>query len=661
MIYFRLPPLKARQKIPAVNAGVKRGIVSYIIAENISHAFGAQGVLKEISFQIGESDRIGLVGPNGGGKTTLMRILAGLLEPSVGRAVQRKGLRIGYLPQVPPDMGESTVHDAMLEVFAQLRSMEGELHELAADLAGKDLKRYGALLARFEALGGYGYHTRIEQVLTALGLGQELWSHPLSKLSGGQRTRAYLASLLLQEPDLLMLDEPTNHLDLEAVEWLEYWLNSFKGSLVVVSHDRYLLDHATEYTWELAFGRMETFRGAYSRYVTQKEERQAERLRQWEADQEHIGKTREFIARHMAGQRSKEAKGRLKRLERFLRDEAVDRPRELRTIKVELSTDRRSGDIVARAEGLGVGFNPERPLLKVDELVAERGDRVAIVGANGVGKTTLLRTLLGQVEPLEGIFRLGSQVRVGYLSQAQDDLDPAATVLDALLEADPKCKVERARSLLGSLLLAGDDVFKRIGNLSGGERSRVVLARLMLKKANLLALDEPTNHLDIPSTEIIQDVLSRFEGTILLVSHDRFLIEAVATHIWALEDGTVHCILGGWEEYLRWREERRGARGGGDGVLQERQERKAQYRETRRRSNLIQRFRRRHEELEAEIEKVEGELADIGQKISRAGLVGDLDSIERLGVQYQQREALLKDLWDEWERVSEDLERESRT
>ncbi len=634
--------------------------MSLIIAENVGHAYGDHEVFRDVSFRVAESDRIGLVGPNGEGKTTLLRVIAGLLESTAGDVHRRRGLRIGYLPQDPPPLEGTTVHQTMLDVFADLRRMERELHDIAGRMEGDAglLKRYGEIQAEMEALGGYDYSTRIEQVLTGLAFEREMWDRPLSQLSGGQRTRAYLGTLLLREPDVLLLDEPTNHLDLDSTEWLEHWLGSFRGALIVVSHDRYLLDRVTTKTWEVAFRRLEPYRGAYSKYLVLRQARFSERMKAWEAQQAYIRQTEEFIRIHIAGQRTREAQGRRKRLERFLRDDAIERPQTHRAISLDIPACRRTGDMVLLGTHLEVGYDPAVPLLRIDELELVRGQRVAVVGANGAGKTTLLRTLLGELELLSGTLRHGANVQIGYLSQTHANLDPQSAALDVVRAASGERTSKRARSVLGRLLLSGDDVFKRINELSGGQRSRVALARLVALGANVLMLDEPTNHLDIPSTEVVQDALKRFDGTTIFVSHDRYLIEALATHVWAIDGQQFHCITGNWQAYLQWRSERRGAAGlpGDDETGRSKRERKAQYRQDRKRANERRRLRRRLDELEAEIEAIEEDLAKLNQGISDAADAGQVETLRELSKEHQQKSARLKMLWDEWEQVGEKLE-----
>ena len=609
--------------------------------------------------RLAAADRIGVVGPNGQGKTTLLRIIGDLLEPTSGQIHRRRGLRTGYLPQDPPALGGATVHDAMLEVFADLQVLEERLSELAGAMAGDpaDAKRYADAQHEFETRGGYDYARRIEQVLDGLAFPRDLWDRPLNQLSGGQRTRAYLAALLLKDPDVLMLDEPTNHLDLDCIEWLEYWLRSFGGALLAVSHDRYFLDNATTTTWDVSFSAVETYRGSYSTFIAKRDQRYTERLARWQGQQDTIARTQDFIDRNIAGQRTKEAQGRRTRLERFIRDEAVSKPRAPQDIHLAIPPGPRTGDMVLRATDLAVGYAADEPLIAVERLDIERGQRIAIVGGNGVGKTTLIRTLLGDLAPLAGAVELGANVRPGYVSQTHAEIDPDVTALHAVQTATLGCTLERARSVLGSLLLGGDDGVKKVSELSGGQRSRVVMARLAVTGANLLVLDEPTNHLDIPSTEIMQEALQKFDGTVIFVSHDRYLVQAAATHIWAIEAGQLRTILGGWEAYLQWRAAaRQAAAAPAQPDRSDKTARMADYRQARKQANLLQRLQRRHEQLENEIDIVEKALAELNDAISTAGEAGDIALIEELGAQYQQTASRLKTLWDEWEHVGEQLE-----
>ena len=637
--------------------------MSLLVATHLGKFYGGHDVFQDLSCRIEHGDRIGLVGPNGEGKSTLLRVLAGLEAPSAGEVHRKQGLRIGYLPQDPPDLEGQTLWEMMLDAVADLRRMEAELNALAEAMAAGDeraLARYSALQEAFERRGGYAYEARIRSVLHGLGFRPDQYHQPVHLLSGGQRTRALLASLLLQEPDLLLLDEPTNHLDLEALEWLEDWLVQFPGSLVVVAHDRYFLDKVTNRIWELAFGRLETYRGNYSAYLRQREERYRARLKQWEQQQAFIRRTEEFIRRNIAGQRSREARGRRTRLQRFLETEAIEKPREHRQVRFHIQPRFPSGQLVFETHNLVVGYDPERPLLRVPDVVVRRGERVAIVGPNGVGKTTLVRTLIGDLPPLQGTVRRGEGVRVGYISQTHANLDPEATVLETLLAARRHLDVERGRTVLGRFLFQGDDVFKKVRELSGGQRTRLLLACLAVQQPNTLVLDEPTNHLDLPTQEILQNVLQTFEGTVIFVSHDRYLIQALATHVWAVTEGTVVPLLGAWDAYLRWREAQATAAKARANRSRAQAERERQRAERRARK-ARERLQEQQAEVEARIERLEARLADLATAIDAASRDGALDKVRRLSEEYQAVEQRLHTLWQEWERLVQILDTAEET
>ena len=632
--------------------------MSIVTGSNVGRSYGDFDVFKNVQFSIEHGDRIGLVGPNGEGKTTLLRLLAGVDEPTVGAIHYKNGLRVGYLPQDPPALADKTLWQSMLDVFADVRQMEAELNALSADLSdGETLKQYSALQVEFERREGYTYETRIRTVLSGLGFVEEEYAQPLDQLSGGQKTRSLLARLLLDAPDLLLLDEPTNHLDVYAVEWLESFLQTFKGALVVVSHDRYFLDATTGRTWEMAYGVLETYRGHYSHYVRQREERYAFRLKQWNEQREYIEKTEDFIRRHIAGQRTKEAQGRRTRLQRFLRDEAIEKPQRAEQIRVRLNPPKRSGDIVLSFSDVGVGY--DEPLVRVPDMELRRGMRVAIVGPNGAGKTTLVRSILGELDVLEGEVKNGANVELGYLSQAHDYFDSLQDVLGAVRQVKPQVPSEQVRSLLGSFLFKGDDVFKCIGELSGGQRSRVALARLAMLEVNVLVLDEPTNHLDIASQEVLEDVLRHFDGTFLLVSHDRYLVQALATHVWALEEGVLYVLEGGWHQYTAWRSARQEAAAVAAGAT--RQDHREAQREARRERKQREKMEARQRAVEGEISGLEEQMEALSADIGKAGEEQDLDAVRTLGEQYAQLEAASQALWEEWEELASALEEETLT
>ncbi len=633
--------------------------MSELVATGLGKFYGSLDVFQGVDGRIEAGDRIGFVGLNGTGKTTLLRILAGVEQPSAGEIARRRGLTVGYLPQDPPPAGGMTLLAAMLQVFAPLLRQEAALARLAhelADAAARGAPEYEELLdayghaeIAFEAAGGYTYDTRIRQVLGGLGFNEAEHHKELAYLSGGERTRALLAQLILTEPDLLLLDEPTNHLDLEAVEWLEETLLRWRGSLVVVAHDRYFLDKVATRMWDLEFGRLQHYNGNYSAYFRQREERHERQNKEWEAQQEYIAETEEFIRRNLAGQRTREAQGRRTRLQRFLRDEAIERPLEQKHMRLRLTTHIRSGDLVLATKDLAVGY--DRPLFRSPDVEIRRGDRVALIGPNGAGKTTLLKTILGQLQPLSGVIRFGAAVHPGYLAQAQAGLQPEQSVLDAILDVK-NLPLADARNYLGQFLFSGDDVFKPIGSLSGGQRSRVALARLTLQGANFLLLDEPTNHLDIASQEILQDVLGRFPGSVLLVSHDRYLVQALATQIWRVTGDELCVYKGNYDEYLRQSAEEKTGKAAVKTVEPE----AAQDREAEREQARIERRLRKAAEkqaeqaaaLEEQIHAIEARLEKLGSELERASLAGNVQRIQELGIAYQKAEAELQRAMTEW-------------
>jgi len=650
--------------------------------ENLRKHFGPQEVFIRLNCRVEDNDRIGLVGPNGAGKSTLIKLLTGAEEPTEGVIEKKRGLRIGYLPQKPPALEGVTLWDAMLHAFDGIKQMEAQLHALAEDMADpvkhdEALKQYSDLQHEFESRGGYNYETRIKTVLSGLAFKEEQYEKPMSEFSGGQRTRAFLARLLCESPELLILDEPTNHLDLDSVEWLEQWLADFPHALLVVSHDRYFLDKVTARTWELHFGVLEAYRGNYSHYLRQREERFNERQSQWEAQQAYIERTQEFIRRFIAGQRSKEAQGRRTHLEKFMREEAIPRPRKPARVRIELDTKKISGDLVLQTKNLRVGYEAAKPIVEVEDIEVRRCERIALVGPNGAGKTTILRTLLGSLKALTGKVRLGAGVQIGYLSQAQDELNPAETVLSTIKALKEHFPDEGVRTILGAFLFKGDDVFKKVRDLSGGERSRLALARISVLGATVLMLDEPTNHLDIASQEELQEALLAFDGTIIFVSHDRYLVQALATKLWIVEHGKVVEKDGGWEAYLVWRSgnaasvapageskriepEARAAEQDAaktEAASKEQEEkRRAAQKEEQKRKRQVQKALERQQELEPRIAALEKQMADLTARISQAGEAQQRDEVMKLGQDYQQADENLKKLWDEWMQLGETAE-----
>jgi ATP-binding cassette subfamily F protein 3 len=636
----------------------------------IGKSFGAERIFSDITFQIDEHDHIGLLGPNGAGKSTLLHILAGREEPDEGHIAIARHTRVGYLTQVTDFQLHNTLRDEMLTVFSTLRTWEQELSILAQEMASpaaqqdnalheRLLARYAELQTRYEHAGGYTYENRVEQVLDGLSFSREQQAAPVTHLSGGQQTRAALGKLLLQEPDLLLLDEPTNHLDLATLEWLETYLTSWKGAMVIVAHDRYFLDKVVSRTIELAFERIEEYPGNYTKYLGLREERMDRRLREFEAQQAYIAHTEEFIRRYKAGQRSREARGRQKLLDRM---ERVERPQDLPEMNFHFTRVTDSGLVVLSTSKLVAGYGGGRPgstgevksLVQVTDLELLRGDRVGLIGPNGVGKTTLLRTLIGELPPLRGQVQIGHNVHIGYYSQTHDGLNMERSILDEIRQVSVLSE-EGARGFLGRFLFSGDDVFKTIGTLSGGERSRVALAKLTLQGSNLLVLDEPTNHLDLQSRQFLEDVLGEFEGTLLFVSHDRYFIDRLATKVWAIEDGVLHPYFGNYTEYHSRRQQiilqpassgRKTTRGV--------EEKKVSPSSVARKSSTKKGSKvRTVEDVEKDIERAETHARSIEESLSEAALQADAMRLTQLSLEYDQAKAQIDELFAEWERLAD--------
>lgn len=638
----------------------------------IGKSFGAERIFSDVSFRIDEHDRIGLVGPNGAGKSTLLNILAGHEEPDEGSVARARNARVGYLTQHADFQPANTLREEMLTVFEHVRTWERDLSELARRLAAPEaladpllhdplLARYADLQHQFEHGGGYTYENKVDQVLDGLGFTREQQAAPVMHLSGGQRTRASLGKLLLQEPDLLLMDEPTNHLDLAALEWLETYLSEWKGAMVIVAHDRYFLDKVVSRTIEMAFGRIEEYPGNYTAYLSLREERMERRLREYEAQQAHIAHTEEFIRRYKAGQRSRQARGRQKLLDRL---ERIERPQDFAEMTFEFSPVVDSGQVVLSTHKLAVGYPASQPdaeatlLARVADLELLRGDRAGLLGPNGSGKTTLLRTIIGELAPLSGSVAHGHNVRIGYYSQTHAGLNPERTIVDEIRHVSVLSE-DGARSFLGRFLFSGDDVFKPIGALSGGERSRVALAKLTLQGSNVLILDEPTNHLDLQSRQFLEEVLGDFEGTLLFVSHDRYFVDSLATKVWVIEDGgLVIPYLGNYTEY---RTRKRPLvldlpdpvkTHGKERPVAEKTDKASSVAPARSSGKKGKVKTRTVEDVEKDIEKAEAQVRLIEEQLAEAALRADAGQLKQLSEEHKQAKAREEQLLVEWEQLS---------
>lgn len=531
-----------------------------VTVDGLKKSFGVHDIFKNVSFTIRQGEKVGLVGVNGSGKTTLLRCL---LQPDFadGGTVKFAGeLRLGYVQQGFNDFREETIWEFMQgacpDILA-LRQKMRELEEAGGTAQGDELQQvldqYARTENRYAHLDGYHYESNIKKVLTGLGYPEETWNDRADKLSGGQKTRLMLAAALVNSPDLLVLDEPTNHLDIVMSEWLEKYLQEFRGGVLVISHDRAFLDHVAEEILEMEGGTLHRYKGNYSAHLEQKSIQVLSQTRAYEAQQEYIAKTEEYIRRYKAGIKSKMARGRQSQLNRLERIEAPVKEEEF---ELRLPHAAESAEKVIMLEHLDVGY-PGTLLLKDVDLTLRRGEKVAIIGPNGCGKSTLLKTILQDLPPLKGEARIGNRVKIGYFSQSYERLDEKQTIMENFL-TEYGYTDEQTRRLLGSMLFHGDDVFKVIGTLSGGQKARLVLLKLVLDGANCLLLDEPTNHLDIAAKEAVEAALETFDGTVLLVSHDRYLVNEIAGRIWAVENGRVTDYKGNYDFYQEEKAKRQG-------------------------------------------------------------------------------------------------------
>ena len=524
---------------------------------DLKKAYGGNAVLKGVDLTLQDGQRMALVGVNGCGKTTLLRILAGLEHADGGSVGFARDVRVGYMEQQYAARGDDTVFEELRAVYAPVFAMEEKLRALEREMAGADetaLRRLGDAYARlsdaFEKADGYGWRSSIQGVLSGLGFRKEQFDQPARLLSGGELTRLSLARLLLQKPDLLLLDEPTNHLDLEALDWLENYLKEYRGTVLVVSHDRYFLDRVCTHVSELLLGTMEQYEGNYTAYMRQRAQRFEIRMRAWEQQQKLIAREEAIIARYKSFNREKSIKAAESREKRLEKIERLEKPQDEHQVRFRFEAGRRTGDDVVQIREMKKSFG-ERTLFSHVNLNLRAGDRVALIGPNGIGKSTLLKCLVGQESPDAGAVRWGANVDVGYYDQKQESLHPEKSVLDEVWDDFPRLEQNQVRGALGLFLFTGEDVFMPVSTLSGGEKGRVALTKLMLRKDNLLLLDEPTNHLDMDSREVLEDALESFEGTILAVSHDRYFINRFAGRVAVLGEEGIREYPGNFDDYQR--------------------------------------------------------------------------------------------------------------
>ncbi|WP_339276608.1 ABC-F family ATP-binding cassette domain-containing protein [Paenibacillus sp. FSL W8-0426] len=641
--------------------------------------YGVDPILDGVNLQILERERIGLVGVNGAGKSTLLKIIAGEMSYDEGQIFRSKETTLGYLAQNSGLQSERTIWEEMINVFAHLTQAEAELRQMELDIADpaqmEDEKKYADLLERyarksdwFKDQGGYAMETRIRSILHGMGFGEFSPDTPISTLSGGQKTRLALARILLQAPDLLMLDEPTNYLDIPTLTWLEDYLRGYSGALLVVSHDRYFLDRLVTNIVEIERHRSKKYTGNYSRYMELKAAEYESQMKQYEKQQDEIAKLEDFVQKNIVrASTTKRAQSRRKALEKM---ERLDKPMgELKKAHFSFETAVMSGKEVLQVDGLSAAYDEASPLFRNVSFDLRRGETVALIGPNGIGKSTMLKCLTGSLRPVSGKINWGTKVQIGYYDQEQTGLTPTNTVLEEVWSAYPHMEESRIRTVLGNFLFSGDDVLKRISSLSGGEKARVSLSKLMLKEANMLILDEPTNHLDLFSKEVLESALIDYEGTLLFISHDRYFLNKMAERIVELHpNGTEH-YLGNYDDYVEKKQELEDiAREAAEAQSAQASARKASRPESRaavsedsgaasfeagKQAKREERNRQRKQEaLEKQITELETEIAGLEAEMALPEVYQDYMKLQELQARTDDLKTQLAEAYEEWEALA---------
>ena len=622
--------------------------------QDVKKSFGTHEVLKSVSFTLQDGERMGLVGVNGSGKSTMMKIIAGLETADSGSVNMQKGLRIGYLAQQGELTGEETVLETLESVFEPQRRMEAELRALEEEMAekGSDPEalrrlggRYDALTREFERSNGYGWRSSVQGVLAGLKL-REYSDMKTGLLSGGERTRLCLGRMLLTEPDLLLLDEPTNHLDLKSIAWLEDYLLAYRGAVLVISHDRYFLDRVCGRMAELLLGSVETYTGNYTEYLEKRTAVYEIRMKAWELQQKEIARQEAIIAMYKRFNREKSIKAAESKQKRLDKIERLEKPQEEGTVRFRFETRRRTGDDVLMTDGLSKGFG-DRVLFRDLKVHVRAGDRIALIGDNGTGKSTLLKCLTGEEKPDSGSIRWGTGVDLGYYDQHQAGLHENKTVLDEVWDRFPRMEQYEVRGALGLFLFTGDEVFEPVSTLSGGEKGRVALTELMLRKDNVLLLDEPTNHLDMDSREVLENALADFPGTIIAVSHDRYFINRFADKVWALDGQEIREYLGNYDSYFE--KISRDQEPDGDGPRMTRTAQDKEKRRSREEEKKARELRDRLKETEQAISKAEEEAGGLEAALADPETWKDPDAAAEMTRKYNALKDRIEELYEQYE------------
>lgn len=639
-------------------------------ANNVARYFGAELLFNQISMEIQDKDRLALVGRNGSGKSTLLKILAGIEETDEGRVMKRKDVTIGYIEQRTGLISDKTIWEEMLTVFEDVIQLEEKMIVIEKQLSSKEvleddklyqetLKKYDQIQNQFMNQNGYGYESEIRSVLHGFKFYKEDYDRPISQLSGGQKTRLALARLLLEKRDLLILDEPTNHLDIDTLTWLEDYLKGYEGALLIVSHDRYFLDKIVTEVYDLERSSLHHYTGNYTQAMEKKKKEIELQQKNYEKQQAEIKRQEEFIEKNIThASTSKQAQSRRKRLEKMERIQAPTL--DTRSANFRFTPDQESGEVVLQISNLTVGY--EEPIANNINIDLTKGDIIAIVGPNGVGKSTLLKTIVGQLNPLAGEIHKGTKVDIGYYDQEQQNLSHNETILEELWKDHPHLNEETIRSLLGTFLFSGDDVEKYIHSLSGGEKSRVALAKLSLDHNNTLILDEPTNHLDIESKEVLENALDNFPGTILFVSHDRYFINRMANKVVELESDGSRLFLGDYEYYIEKKQELDELEALEKGDEEENQSSK-EITETERDRFELKEKQKETRRLERELTTCEKEITEIDASIQEAEhnltlpeVYEDPEEAQKWGETLHNLKAEQEKLLEHWETTALELE-----
>lgn len=632
-------------------------------AQKISKSFGEQEVLQDISFAIQEKERVGLVGPNGAGKSTLLKCLTGLTEVDSGEISLAGSLSLGYLEQLIEYPDGTSIWDAMLDSFAGILDKRRLMHQLEAAMAqgGPELPRimehYSRLSEEYERANGYACENTARRILIGLGFQREDFDREARNLSGGQKTRLNLGRLLAMAPDLLCLDEPTNHLDMNSVEWLEEFVKGYPGTVLVVSHDRRFLDKTATRIMELRANHLASYSGNYSQYLKQRAEGDMARQRAYDRQQEYIRSTEDYIRRFRAGIKSKQARGRQSQLERLERIAAPVTERKVNNRSLKINQD--SGQDVLTVKNLSKSFGQVQLFQQLNLQIA-KGEKIALIGANGCGKTTFLKIISGRLEADAGEVRIGSRVTVGYFGQEYEELEDQNTVLEEVLN-NFTLTLEEARTALGSMLFSGDDVFKKVGDLSGGEKGRLAILKLLLAGDNFLLLDEPTNHLDIESRELVEKMLADYEGTILLVSHDRYFIDQVVERVITFDEGQLQSYCGNYSYYLEKVAEKHKL----ETVLKKEEKQQllrpeqVAREEEKERQRVRRKIQKDLENVEASIMAMENQKTELERFLSDPDTYSNEDKAREYTAAYRHITQSLESAYDDWEILNEDLEKYS--